>query len=135
MWLDNLKELKRSTGMSTKQIAEKTGLPERTVSRIFSGDTDSPYVDTILRIVTVLGGSLDELFAESKTVVGNRTLAALQEELDTTKAELALVSAESAMLKDKVASLTAEIDILRLKLEHKEQIISLHNYYISRLGN
>lgn len=135
MWLDNLKELKRSTGMSTKQIAEKTGLPERTVSRIFSGDTDSPYVDTILRIVTVLGGSLDELFAESKTVVGNRTLAALQEELDATKAELALVSAESAMLKDKVASLTAEIDILRLKLEHKEQIISLHNYYISRLGN
>lgn len=135
MWLDNLKELKRSTGMSTKQIAEKTGLPERTVSRIFSGDTDSPYVDTILRIVTVLGGSLDELFAESKTVVGNRTLAALQEELDTTKAELALVSAESAMLKDKVASLSAEIDILRLKLEHKEEIISLHNYYISRLGN
>lgn len=47
MWLDNLKELKKRTGMSTKQIADKTNLPERTVTRIFGGDTDNPYVDTL----------------------------------------------------------------------------------------
>ena len=34
MWLDNLKDLKAKTGMSSKQIAEKTNLPERTVIRI-----------------------------------------------------------------------------------------------------
>ena len=66
MWLDNLKDLKRKAGMSAKQIAEKTNLPERTVTRIFSGDTDNPYVDTLRRIVAVLGGSLDDIFAESK---------------------------------------------------------------------
>ena len=121
--------------MTTKQIAEKTNLPERTVARIFSGETENPYVDTLLRIVAILGGSLDELFAESKIVVGNHNLAALQEELDALKAEMGIISAENAVLKDKVATLSAENDLLRLRLEHKEEIISLHNYYINRLNS
>lgn len=33
---------------------------------------------------------------------------------------------------DKVATLTAEIDLLRLKLEHKEELLALHNYYNKR---
>ena len=40
-----------------------------------------------------------------------------------------LLQAENAMFKDKVTALTSENDLLRLKLEHKEEIISLHNYY------
>lgn len=131
MWLDNLKELKKAKGMSSKQIAEQTNLPERTVVRIFSGDTDNPYVDTLRRIVAVLDGSLDDLFAESKIVVGNKNLATLQDEVDRLIAESGLINAENAMLKDKVVTLQAEIDILRMKLEHKEEIISLHNYYKS----
>lgn len=129
MWLDNLKELKAKTGMSSKQIAEKTNLPERTVSRIFSGDTDNPYVDTLRRIVAVLGGSLDDIFAESKTVVAGQDLVALQTEVERLTAENGLLSVENSVLKDKVATLTAESDLLRLKLEHKEEIIALHNYY------
>lgn len=129
MWLDNLKELKKKTGMSSKQIAEKTNLPERTVIRIFSGDTDNPYVDTLRRIVAVLGGSLDDIFAESKTIVGGQDLVAAQAEVDRLTAEVAILTAENAVLKDKVSTLTAESDLLRLKLEHKEEIISLHNYY------
>ncbi len=129
MWLDNLKELKKEKGMSSKQIAEQTNLPERTVARIFSGDTDNPYVDTLRRIVAVLDGSLDDLFAESKIVVGNKTLITLQSEVDRLNAENAMLAAENAMLKDKVGVLTAEGDLLRMKLEHKEEIISLHNYY------
>lgn len=136
MWLDNLKELKAKTGMSSKQIAEKTNLPERTVIRIFSGDTDNPYVDTLRRIVAVLGGSLDDIFAESKTIVGSQDLITTQAEVDRLSAEVdrlsvevSMITAENTILKDKVSTLTAEGDLLRLKLEHKEEIISLHNYY------
>ena len=129
MWLDNLKELKKAKGMSSKQIAEQTNLPERTVSRIFSGDTDNPYVDTLRRIVAVLDGSLDDLFAESKIVVGGQDLATAQAEVERLTAEASMLSAENTVLKDKVTALTAENDLLRLKLEHKEEIISLHNYY------
>lgn len=143
MWLDNLKELKKSTGMSFKQIAEMTNLPERTVARIFSGDTDNPYVDTLHRIVSVLGGSLDSILADSKAVVGNVNSTILQEDIDRLNGEvdrlngeveernreLTLLSAENSILKDKVNTLTAENDLLRIRLEHKEEIISLHNYY------
>lgn len=129
MWLDNLKELKKNKGMTTKQIAIETNLPERTIARIFSGDTDNPYVDTLRRIVAVLDGSLDDLFAESKIVVGSKNLAQLQEEFERINTELTMVNAEYALLKDKVAVLTTENDLLRLKLEHKEEIISIHNYY------
>ena len=129
MWLDNLKELKARTGMSSKQIAEKTNLPERTVSRIFSGDTDNPYVDTLRRIVAVLGGSLDDIFTECKTVVAGQDIVALQADVERLNSEVALLNTENVILKDKNNALSAEIDLLRLKLEHKEEIIALHNYY------
>lgn len=132
MWLENLKELKKSKGLSSKQIAEKTNIPEKTVSRIFSGDTPNPYVDTLHRIVTALGGSLDDILADTKVVVGDTKLADLNETVDVVTAELDLVTAENAVLKDKVAALSAELDLLRLKLEHKDEIIALHNYYIKR---
>lgn len=130
MWLENLKELKKKTGMSVKQIAEKTTLPERTVTRIFSGDTDNPYVDTLHRIVTVLGGSLDDILADTKVVVGEENLVTLQENVEVATAERDLIAAENAILKDKVATLTAENEMLKMQLKHKEEIIALHNYYI-----
>ena len=139
MWLDNLKELKKLKGMTVKQISDQTNLPERTVTRIFSGDTDNPYVDTLHRIVTVLGGSLDDILTDTKVVVGDKNLAALQEALDASTAErdliLAerdLILAENAALKAQVAALTSENELLRLKLAHKEEIIAIHNYYNKR---
>ena len=129
MWLDNIKELKKAKGMSAKQIADATKLPERTVTRIFSGDTDNPYVDTLHRIVTVLGGSLDDILADTKVVVGDANLVTLQESVDVVTAERDLITAENAILKDKVATLTAENDMLKMQLKHKEEIIAIHNYY------
>ena len=123
MWLDNLKELKKTKGMSAKQIAEKTNLPERTVNRILAGDTDNPYVDTLHRIVTVLGGSLDDILADTKVVVGEENLVKLQENVEVVTAERDLITAENAILKDKVATLTAENDMLKMQLKHKEEII------------
>ena len=129
MWLDNIKELKKQSGMTSKQIAEATSLPERTVTRIFSGDTHNPYVDTLHRIVTVLGGSLDDLLADTKMVVGEQNLAELNEKVEVYTAERDLIAAENAILKDKLAALTAENNILKIEIKHKDEIIALHNYY------
>ena len=115
--------------MSVKQIAEKTNLPERTINRIFSGDTDNPYVDTLHRIVTVLGGSLDDILADTKVVVGDKNLAILQEDIYAITSERDRVVAENTVLKDKVSTLTNEIEMLKMQLMHKEEIIALHNYY------
>lgn len=131
MWLDNLKELKKSKGMSSKQIAEKTNLPERTVVRIFSGDTDNPYADTLHRIVTALDGSLDDILADSKVVVGDHSLLKLQEDIGVITAERDLLAAENAILKDKVNTLAAELNMLQTELKHKDELLALHNYYKS----
>ena len=129
MWLDNLKELKKQTGMSSKQIADKTKLPERTVVRIFSGDTDSPYADTLHRIVTALGGSLDDILADTKVVVATESLVKIKENADVVEAERDLIIAENAILKDKVATLTAENDMLKMQLKHKEELLAVYNYF------
>lgn len=130
MWLDNLKELRKLKGSPTiKKIAEDTNLPERTIARIFAGDTNNPYVSTLDLIVKALGGSLDEIFADTKVVVGNEKMIALQEKMDTVSTELEIITTENELLKNNVLNLTAEIELLRMKLEHKEEIINLHNHY------
>lgn len=129
MWLDILREKKSEKNMSYKQIAEKTNLPERTVARIFAGETPNPYADTLRRITKVLDSSLDEIFEDTKAVVGGVTLADLQAEVERLGIELTFAKDENTVLIERVSSLTKENDILRMKLEHKEEIIAIHNYY------
>ena len=122
MWLDNLKQLKKEKGMSTRQIAEATKLPEKTISRIFSGDTENPYIDTLHRIVTALGGSLDDILADTKFVVAHQSFAEVKENAD-------FLVAENTELKEAVALLTKEIEMLQIELKHKDELLALHNFY------
>ena len=129
MWLENLKELKKTTGMTSKRIAEVTNLPERTVVRIFSGDTDNPYVDTLHRIVTALGGSLDDILADTKAVVATDNVVEAKDALELLQAQRDAERAENDVLKAKVAALEAEVNLLNKDLQHKNEILALHSYY------
>jgi predicted transcriptional regulator len=129
MWLDNLKELKKTSGMTAKCIAEKSNLPERTVARIFSGDTDNPYVDTLHRIVKAMGGSLDDILADTKAVVATESLVEVIETANVIEAQKNVVDVENDMLKAKVAALTAEVELLTKELKHKDELLALHSYY------
>lgn len=129
MWLDNLKELKKSTGMSSKQIAEKTNLPERTVSRIFAGETDHPYADTLDLIVKALGYDLGDIFADTGVIVATTELVEIKENVDVVEAERDLTLVENEMLKAKNAAMATEIELLKKELQHKEELLALHNYY------
>ena len=136
MWLENLKELKKKTEMSVKQIADKANLPERTVNRIFSGDTDNHYVDTLHRIVTALGGSLDDILADSKVVVATESLVEVKETLaevegtaNVIEAERDLIKIENERLKIENANMTTELKLLKMELQHKDELLAIHNYY------
>lgn len=149
MWLDNLKELKRAKGLTPKQIAEKTNLPERTVIRIFSGDTDNPYVDTLHRIVSVLGGSLDDILADTKVVVANESLvevkeslAEAQEAIEVVKetatimeSERDITKIENERLKVENANLKTELQLLKQELQHKDELLELHKFYRKLMPN
>ena len=141
-WVENLKEVRKQRGVTNKWIAERSGVPEKSIDRIFQGKTESPKVDTLRPICTALDVSLDEILADTSTFIGSKTTATLQGEVDNLASELErvnaeynILTAEIAMLKDKNAALTSEINILQLKLEHKEELLVLHNYYIKMKSN
>ena len=129
MWLENLKELKKKSGMSSKQIAEATNLPERTVSRIFAGESDHPYADTLDRIVKVLGYDLGDIFADTEVIVASPKLVEIKDTVDVVEAERDLILAENEMLKTKNAALTTENELLKRELQHKDELLALHTYY------
>jgi predicted transcriptional regulator len=131
MWLDNLKELKAKTTMTTRQIAEKANLPEKTVIRILQGTTSDPRVDTVRRMVAAMGGSLDDIFAESGAIIGDQKLASLQEELCQVSVELSGVKSELAVVKNTNAALMAEVELLRQQLNHKDELLAHKEKIIS----
>ena len=142
MWLDNIKELRKAKGMSVKQIADATKLPEKTVARIFSGDTDNPYVDTLHRIVTALGGSLDDILADTKVVVASETLVEVKETLEEVKgsanvmeAERDLIKIENERLKVENANMATELQLLKRELQHKDELLALHSFYSRFIPN
>lgn len=129
MWLDNLIELKKKSGMSSKQIAEGTFMPERTVVRIFNGETANPSITTLIPIINFLGGSFDEIFADTKAIVGDKNLATLQADIDVITAERDSIAAENKILSEKVAVQAKEIELLNIKLMYTEKILATHDYY------
>lgn len=131
MWLENLQELKKKTGMTVKQIAEKTRLPERTINRILSGETDHPYADTLDLICKALGYDLGDIFADTKVIVATDDLVEIKENVDIVEAERDLILVENEMLKAKNAALTTENELLKKEIQHKDELLAIHNYYKS----
>lgn len=138
MWREKIIEAKKAKNITTKMMSERVKLPEQTITRILSGKTETPRIDSVLDLGAAVGLSPSDLFAETTSVLGDKNLITLQEELDQANAaltalqsEFASLSEENTNLKVENVKLNAENDLLRMKLEHKEEIISLHNYYRS----
>lgn len=135
MWLDKLNTLKKQSGMSTKYIAEKMHRSERTISRFLSGETRIG-IDEAREMVIIMGGSLDEILHESDFKLPTPEIEALKgevasllktiEEISSQKLDL---QAENHHLKETVRNLETEVDRLKLIIEHKDEIIELHNHY------
>lgn len=115
--------------MTVKQLAEVTKLPERTVNRILTGETDHPRIDTLYIIVTALGGTLNDIFAATNVVVATETLVEVKENAEVIEAEKDLAVAELEMLRAKTAAQEVEIALLKEKLQHKEELLAVYNYF------
>lgn len=65
-WFENLRALKADSNMSMREIAIKSGIPEPTLEKIFSGATKNPGVNTIQSLVHALGYTLNDIDPGSK---------------------------------------------------------------------
>jgi transcriptional regulator with XRE-family HTH domain len=59
--IERLKKLKEERHITTAQWALLSNIPASTISRILSGDTGSPNFETMIRLVSSVKGSLDEI--------------------------------------------------------------------------
>ena len=124
MWRDRILAAKKEKGISTKSMAEYAQMTEKTVARILSGETQTPYVGNVITLGASVGLSPQEIFSETGLVVGGQDLA-------TAQAEIIAAQAEIARLNDAIAALTTENALLQKELKHKEEIVELHNLYIN----
>lgn len=137
MWRDKINEAKKAKNIKTKAISEKTLIHEKAISRILNGEAKNPCVDDVLAIGEAVGLSSSDLFAETETVLGGKSLVELQEEadkraveVDLLRAELAAANTDNAALRAQICSLSAEIDILRVKVTLQEECLATHRYYM-----
>ena len=128
MLLNNLKKLKDASKKTFEQIAEESKTSLSTVKHIFSGDCE-PLASTLYRIVNVLGGSLDDVLADTNIVLSPKTLAEVKENAEVVEAERDLVRAELEMLRAKTSAQETEILLLKEQLKHKEEILALINFF------
>ena len=74
--------------ISNKDLAERTGLPVTTISRICSGSTKNPTLNTVKILAKALDCSVEELMDYTDGVAPyffNNTTAALAQELQKNK--------------------------------------------------
>ena len=128
MLLENLKELKKVSGMTYEEIADASKTPESTVKRIFLGKCE-PLASTLYRIVKALGGSLDDILADTNIVLSPKTLIEVQENIEAVEAERDLVLAELEALREKTIAQEAEILLLKEQIKHKDEIFNIISYF------
>ena len=114
--------------MTYEQIAKKSDTPLSTVKNIFAGKCE-PLASTLYRIVKALDGSLDDVLADTNIVLSPKTLAEVQENAEVIEAERDLVLAELEMLRAKTTAQEAEILLLKERLQHKDELLAVYNYF------
>lgn len=136
MWLDKIIDAKKKQNITTKMMADRSRIPEQTITRILTKKTEFPRIDTVLDLGASVGLTARELFDETTSVVGDKSITVLQEELDRVNAafaalqsDMTAISTDYAMLKSTNDDLRHENDILRIKLECKDELIRLYNRY------
>ena len=75
MGLEKIAEYKKKLGLTTEELSEKSGVPLGTLTKILSGATKDPKLETLKSIAHVLGLSLDDFDDREKKVVPEPTYA------------------------------------------------------------
>lgn len=131
MYRDRVIEQRKILGLSLKAMSErsKLHLPEETISRFLTNKTSDPRLSTVLDVCDIVELEPYELFMDAKTAAEFKMFLETKSENTDNATACQMLLNKNIALQDDIAALTAENEILRLKLEHKDEIIRLHNRY------
>lgn len=112
MWLDSFNEMRKKSGMSLDELSEKSGVPKGTLSKITSGITKAPALETMRSLVHAMGYTLNDLDKEESPPEpsANDSERLTQEEIMNLFVESGLVPAGRDLTEDDVRFLTVIID-------------------------
>lgn len=115
-WLDRLKAMRTSSGMTADEISEASGVPTNSINRIFAGQTKAPRLDTVRGIVTAMGYTLDDLLPqEGAPRKHSQEMDECLEVLRTRSGVRVLVSLAKDATDEEVEQAVAIIEALRKK--------------------
>ena len=81
---DRLKALKSKVDISCAEWSKLSTVPEATIRKILSGETPDPRFDTIVKLVTCVGGSMDDIVgAKKESEIENNAVLVLKEAYET----------------------------------------------------
>ena len=124
MWREKIIETRKAKNITIKMMSERTTshIPEETITRILKGKTEFPRIDTVLELGESVGLSPWELFAETTSVLGDINISKQQDEIDR-------LNAKNNLLEAQVSSMITELEVLKKEVQHKEELLALHNLY------
>ena len=129
MFRERILEAKKRLNITAKSMSERSRMHilEETVSRILSGKTADPGVSTVIDLGETVGLAPYEIFMDSTLASEFKAFLELKSKSEETEAERIRIIAENESLKTINATLSQKIDMLEMKLEHKEEIIAYIN--------
>lgn len=74
--IDAMVKRKEELHVTCAQIAEQSGTPESTVTKVFNRSIKSPTLDTLIPIAQALDISIDSIFAKTVEKAAEKTVAA-----------------------------------------------------------
>ena len=81
---DSLNALKSKVGITCSEWSKLSNVPEPTIRKIISGETPDPRFENVFRLVTSVGGSMDDIVgAKKESEIENTAVTVLKEAYET----------------------------------------------------
>lgn len=118
-----LNALKTKLNISCAEWSKVSNVPEVTIRKILTGETDDPRLETVIRLVASVGGSMDEIIGVKKEEKqeANATpslkdayesrIADLKEYINALKHDKKIIAVVAAVLLGVVVALTVALII------------------------
>lgn len=137
MFRERIVEEKKKLGITAKSMSERSRIhtPEETISRVLSGKTADPGVATVLDLGETVGLAPYEIFMDSTLAAEFRAFLELKSKSEETEAERIRIIAENEELKTINTTLSQKIEKLEMLLQHKDQLLELHDFYRMLISN
>lgn len=133
MYRERIKEAKTKLGISAKSMSllSELHVQEETISRFLSGKTADPGVNVTLDLGATVGLKPYEIFMDEETAVEFAAFLELRAHGADYECHRIQIDAENESIRCINKALSDEIELLRIKLQHREEIIEHKDRIIS----